>query len=96
VIAPLDHRYRSGEINSEVEDVAAVMRSIEERYRADGAEIDHLDGVTVSFPTWWFNVRASNTQPLLRLNVEADDRQTLEQKRADVLAMIRGGAQRQP
>jgi phosphomannomutase len=50
----------------------------------------------VSFPTWWFNVRASNTQPLLRLNVEADDRQTLEQKSADVLAMIRGGAKRQP
>ena len=96
VIAPLDHRFRSGEINSEVEDAAAVMRSIEEHYRAEGAEIDHLDGVTVSFPTWWFNVRASNTQPLLRLNVEADDRQTLEQKTAEVLAMIRGAAARQP
>ena len=47
VIAPLDHRFRSGEINSEVEDTAAVMRSIEERYGAEGAEIDHLDGVTV-------------------------------------------------
>jgi phosphomannomutase len=95
VIAPLDHRFRSGEINSEVEDTAAVMRSIEERYGAEGAEIDHLDGVTVSFPTWWFNVRPSNTQPLLRLNVEADGRQTLEQKTAEVLAMIRGTAQRQ-
>jgi phosphomannomutase len=72
------------------------MASIEEHYRAEGAEIDHLDGVTVSFPTWWFNVRASNTQPLLRLNVEADDRQTLEQKTAEVLAMIRGAAARQP
>jgi phosphomannomutase len=96
VIAPLDHRFRSGEINSEVADAAAVMHSIEERYRAKGAEIDHLDGVTVSFPTWWFNVRASNTQPLLRLNVETDDRQTLEQKTAEVLAMIRGAAERQP
>jgi phosphomannomutase len=96
VIAPLDHRFRSGEINSEVEDAAAVMRSIEERYRAEGAEIDHLDGVTVSFPTWWFNVRASNTQPLLRLNVEADDPQTLEQKTAEILGMIRGVAERQP
>jgi phosphomannomutase len=96
VIAPLDHRFRSGEINSEVEDAAAVMRSIEERYRAEGGEIDHLDGVTVNFPTWWFNVRASNTQPLLRLNVEADDGQTLEQKTAEVLAMIRGAAERQP
>jgi phosphomannomutase len=96
VIAPLDHRFRSGEINSEVADTAAVMRSIEERYGAEGAEIDHLDGVTVSFPTWWFNVRPSNTQPLLRLNVEADGRQTLDQKTAEVLAMIRGTAQSQP
>ena len=90
VIAPLDHRFRSGEINSEVADAPAVMRAIEEHFRAEGAEIDHLDGVTVSFPSWWFNVRASNTQPLLRLNVEADDRATLEAKTAEVLAMIRG------
>ena len=94
VIAPLDHRFRSGEINLEVEDAAAVMRSIEEHYRSAGAEIDHLDGVTVSFPSWWFNVRASNTQPLLRLNVEADDRATLEVKTAEVLAMIRGATSR--
>jgi phosphomannomutase len=96
VIAPLDHRFRSGEINSEVADAAAVMRSIEERYRAEGAEIDYLDGVTVNFPTWWFNVRSSNTQPLLRLNVEADDLQTLEQKTAELLAMIRGAAAGKP
>jgi phosphomannomutase len=90
VIAPLDHRFRSGEINSEVADAAVVMRAIEKRYRLEGAEIDHLDGVTVSFPSWWFNVRASNTQPLLRLNVEADDRATLEAKTTEVLTMIRG------
>jgi phosphomannomutase len=94
VIAPLDHRFRSGEINSEVSDAAAVMRSIEEHYRAEGAEIDHLDGVTVSFPTWWFNVRASNTQPLLRLNIEVDDREMLKKKAAEVLALIRGTAER--
>ena len=90
VIAPLDHRFRSGEINTEVADPDAVMRAIEERYRAAGAEIDHLDGITVNFPRWWFNVRSSNTQPLLRLNVEADDRETLEARTAEVLAMIRG------
>jgi phosphomannomutase len=90
VIAPLDHRFRSGEINSEVADTVAVTRAIEDHYRGQGAEIDHLDGVTVSFPDWWFNVRASNTQPLLRLNVEADDAPTLEAKTAEVLAMIRG------
>jgi phosphomannomutase len=92
VIAPLDHRFRSGEINSEVADVAATMQAIEERYRAEGAAIDHLDGITVEFPTWWFNVRPSNTQPLLRLNVEADDPETLRAKTDEVLAMIRSGA----
>lgn len=90
IIAPLDHRFRSGEINSEVADAAAVMRSIEEHYRPEGAEIDHLDGITVNFPAWWFNVRASNTQPLLRLNVEADDQETLDARTDDVLALIRG------
>ena len=89
VIAPLDRRFRSGELNSEVEDTAMVVRAIEDRYRAEGAEIDHLDGATVSFPDWWFNVRASNTQPLLRLNVEADDPETLEAKTAEILAVIR-------
>jgi phosphomannomutase len=92
VIAPLDHRFRSGEINSEVADPGAVMTRIEEHYRAEGAEIDHLDGVTVDFPSWWFNVRPSNTQPLLRLNVEADDAATLAAKTAEVLAIIRGEA----
>lgn len=89
VIAPLDHRFRSGEINSEVADPEAVMSRIEQHYRQEGAEIDHLDGVTVSFPTWWFNVRPSNTQPLLRLNLEADDQETLKEKTDEVLSMIR-------
>lgn len=92
IIAPLDHRFRSGEINSEVSDAEAVSRAIEAHYQAQGADIDHLDGVTVNFPDWWFNVRASNTQPLVRLNVEADSRETLESKTAEVLDMIRGGA----
>ena len=52
---------------------------------AAGAEIDHLDGITVSFPTWWFNVRSSNTEPLLRLNVEADSPEELEERRDEVL-----------
>jgi len=89
VIGPLDHGVRSGEINSEVADPAATMAAVEAHYRAQGAEIDHLDGVTVSFPDWWFNLRASNTQPLLRLNVEAGDRATLEAKTAEALALVR-------
>ncbi|MFN8591516.1 MAG: phosphomannomutase/phosphoglucomutase [Thermomicrobiales bacterium] len=92
VIAPLDHRFRSGEVNSEVTDPVAVMHRIEAHYRAEGAEIDHLDGITVNFPDWWFNVRSSNTQPLLRLNVEADQKALLDEKTAEVLGMIRGEA----
>jgi phosphomannomutase len=89
VIAPLDHRYRSGEINSEVADLDATMQAIERHFQMPGAEIDHLDGMTVSFPDWWFNLRASNTQPLLRLNVEADNKSLLNEKTQQVLAMIR-------
>ena len=54
--------------------------------------MDELDGLTVTTPDWWFNLRASNTEPLLRLNVEAGDRETMTRVRDDVLAMIRGTA----
>jgi phosphomannomutase len=89
VLAPLDTRVRSGEINSEVADPAATMRAVEAVYAERGGEIDHLDGVTVGFPDWWFNLRPSNTQPLLRLNVEADDRETLKRATAEVLGLMR-------
>jgi phosphomannomutase len=89
VLAPLDTRVRSGEINSEVSDPPAIVAKVEEHFAAQGATIDHLDGVTIGFPDWWLNLRASNTQPLLRLNVEADDRATLDARTAEVLAMIR-------
>ena len=89
LLAPIDHWVRSGEINSEVHDARERMAEIERHYAAQGAEIDHLDGVTVSFPSWWFNVRASNTEPLLRLNVEASTRAEMEQRRDDVLHLIR-------
>jgi phosphomannomutase len=92
VLAPLDTRVRSGEINSEVSDPPAIVANVEQHYAAQGAEIDHLDGVTVGFPDWWFNLRSSNTQPLLRLNVEADDKDTLEARTSEVLGMIRGSA----
>jgi phosphomannomutase len=51
--------------------------------------IDHLDGVTIAFSDWWFNLRPSNTQPLLRLNVEADDPETLNRKTKEVLGLVR-------
>jgi phosphomannomutase len=85
-IAPLDSRYRSGEINRRATDAAAALRVIEERYT--GAQIDRLDGLTVSFPDWWFNVRSSNTEPVLRLNVEADTRELMERRRDELLAQL--------
>jgi phosphomannomutase len=87
VIAPIDTRFRSGEINSRVGDVPAKLNLIEDQYR--DAAIDHLDGVTISYPDWWMNVRASNTEPLLRLNVEGDTLTLMEQHRDEALALIR-------
>jgi phosphomannomutase len=78
----------SGEINSEVADPAAKMREIEERY-SDG-EITKLDGISVDYPEWHFNVRPSNTEPLLRLNLESlISREDMERRRDEVLALIR-------
>ncbi len=91
LLAPIDPYVRSGEINSEVEDQPATMEKVEEYYRErDGAEIDHLDGLTVDFGDWWFNLRPSNTEPLLRLNVEASDRNTMEKRRDELIELIRG------
>jgi phosphomannomutase len=78
----------SGEINSEVEDPAAKMRELEERY-SDGA-VTHLDGVSVDYDDWHFNVRASNTEPLLRVNLESlVSPEHMEEKRDEVLGLIR-------
>jgi phosphomannomutase len=86
-ITPVDTRFRSGEINTEVKDVRGKMREIEEFYK--GAQVDHLDGVTISYPDWWLNVRPSNTEPLLRLNVEGDTRALMEKHRDEALGLIR-------
>jgi phosphomannomutase len=87
LLRPLDRRVRSGEINSRVRDARAKLAELEQRYASTGS-IDHLDGVTISYPTWWANIRPSNTEPLLRLNVEADDAATLAAKRDELLAVI--------
>lgn len=87
VIAPIDTRFRSGEINSEVRDIPAKLAEIQAHY-AD-AEIDRLDGLTISYPQWWMNVRPSNTEPLLRLNVEGDTKELMERHRDEALALIR-------
>jgi phosphomannomutase len=87
VIAPIDHRSRSGEINSHVADIPAKLAAIEAHYH--DASIDHLDGVTIQYDDWWMNVRPSNTEPLLRLNVEGDTKALMEQHRDEALALIR-------
>ncbi len=90
LLDPIDPYFRSGEINSEVEDQEAVLKKVEERFsEREDTKIDHLDGLTVDLGDWWFNLRPSNTEPLLRLNVEASDRETLERERDELLNLIR-------
>jgi len=78
--------YISGEVNVEVEDPPAVVKKLEEKYR-DG-KIDRLDGVTVEYPRWWFNLRPSNTEPVVRLNIEADSEQLLGEKTQEIKKII--------
>ena len=77
----------SGEINTEVSDPVAVIEAVAERYA--GFKQDRLDGLTVDLGDWWFNLRPSNTEPLLRLNLEAPDRASCEARTAEVLGMVR-------
>jgi phosphomannomutase len=89
LLAPIRERYHiSGEINSKVADVPRVLARIEERYR-DG-RILKMDGINVDYDDWHFNVRGSNTEPLLRLNLEAYSRPDMERRRDEVLGVIRG------
>jgi phosphomannomutase len=87
LIKPIKRYFASGEINSEVEDVDAVFERLREKY-SDG-EMFELDGLSVEFDDWWFNVRPSNTEPLVRLNLEAKTPEMMEEKRDEVLAVIR-------
>jgi phosphomannomutase len=81
----------SGEINTTVADQATTMAAVEDAFagRSD-VTLDHLDGLTVEHRDWWFNLRASNTEPLLRLNAEASDRATMETVRDEVLGIVAG------
>jgi phosphomannomutase len=88
LLAPYRRYHASGEINSEVVDQAGTIEEVARAF-ADG-EQDRLDGLTVEYEDWWFNVRPSNTEPLLRLNVEARTEELLEEKTREVLSIIRG------
>ncbi len=95
VMADLSRYAASGEINSTVEDAAASTEQVREWAKDQGVEVDELDGLTLVHagstgdPMWWLNLRASNTEPLLRLNVEAADAETMVLVRDEVLALVR-------
>jgi phosphomannomutase len=90
LVAAYSRYVASGEINSKVADVAGMLDRVEARFAAAATEVDRLDGLTVRLPgKRWFNLRPSNTEPLLRLNVEAPDRPAMEALRDEVLAMVR-------
>jgi len=81
----------SGEVNSEVDDQAAATAKVKKIYGEQaGVTVDELDGLTVSGQTWWFNLRPSNTEPLLRLNVEAADEAEMAALRDEILGLVRG------
>ncbi len=84
IVASLDRYAASGEINTVVSDAASVIRNVEAAY--PGADIDHLDGLTVDMGDWWFNLRASNTEPLLRLNLECSSSEEVDRRVAEVVA----------
>ena len=91
LLSSFNRYHSSGEINSTVADAKAAMSVVEKMYaEKDGVEVDHLDGLTINGDTWWFNLRASNTEPLLRLNVEASTEARMKKVRDDVLNTIRG------
>lgn len=87
ITAPYDIYFQSGEINSEVEDKDAKIAQIKEKY-SDG-QINEMDGLTIEYPDYWFNVRKSGTEPLLRLNLEAKTKEIMESKRDEIITLIR-------
>ena len=90
LLKPYQRYFSSGEINSKVKDAQKSMDIIEEKYaQLDSVTVDHLDGLTVNGDSWWFNLRPSNTEPLLRLNVEAKTLARMEKIKDEVLATVR-------
>jgi phosphomannomutase len=90
ILEPFRSRYFiTGELNAPVADVALKLQELKERYSSEG-EVSHLDGISVTADDWHFNVRPSNTEPLLRLNLEARSQKLMERKRDEVLGIIQG------
>ena len=91
LLAEYSRYHASGELNSLVADQAATTAVVKQAFAGrPGVRTDELDGLTVSARAWWFNLRPSNTEPLLRLNVEADTNETMTAVRDEVLGVVRG------
>jgi len=87
-IKPLDKYFHSGEINFEVEDKVGALQKLKEKY-FDAISVSDLDGLTFTYPDFWFNVRPSNTEPLLRLNLEARTEELMKEKVGEVIGLIK-------
>jgi phosphomannomutase len=85
--ADLKRYYHSGEINSDVQDPQKVFDELKKKYSS--GKINELDGIRIDFEDWWFNVRASNTEPKIRLNLEAKSKELMEEKKIEVLNIVR-------
>ena len=86
LIGPLKTYFHSGEINFMVQDKAEKIKELEAKYQ--GGRTSRVDGLRIDFQDWWFNVRASNTEPLLRMVVEANTKELMEQKKKELSALI--------
>ena len=79
----------SGELNRQVPDAAATLQKLHDRYAAGALTVDDVDGYSFEYPQWRFNIRRSNTEPVVRLNVESrGDRQLMEEKTAEILTLL--------
>ena len=90
LIAEIGHYYRSGEINTRVEDRAVTIAKVREFYKNKGFAVDDLDGISIEAESWWVNLRPSNTEPLIRLNAEAETPEKLDEIVKETLKLIRG------
>lgn len=80
----------SGEINNQVAGVKSILKKAENKYAGSAVNVDKIDGISIDYPDWRFNLRGSNTEPLIRLNIEAKTKKLMEEKRDELLALIRG------
>ncbi|MFZ5365249.1 MAG: phosphomannomutase/phosphoglucomutase [Patescibacteria group bacterium] len=89
IVGDVDKYFRSGEINFEVKDKDAVLKSLKEKYSANAKDVSELDGIRIEFDDWWFNVRPSNTEPVIRLNLEAKSVEVMKEKTKEIENLIK-------